>query len=474
MPASTRRRLVAVITTLASTAVLLASPLAASSASAATSPQPVSFSKSKLTPGNDLGNPLRGQYRWMGYESQISGWSTPDAYYRDQVYWGRLERTKGVYDFSYIETGLKAAAAKKGKFGFRVMAYCPGCWMEYREDKVSFPPVTPTYLPTQTGTGTLFDPDGTGPKAGWTMSTVPDWNNEAFLSAWERLMAELGKRYANDPRLGYVDVGGYGKYGEWWVDKGGVKMTNPNRLRMVAAVAKAFPAKHVLLNTMTDIDFTVAALKANPNLGIRTDSVGCPGMYSMVTDAVDTRLRDVWKTRPFFAEWGTMGDPVAGRDQVKKYHVSTLSSHNMRLTYDAMTSTQKSAYADAMRSSGYRYYVSKVSISKLLRGKSASVTTTISNVGVAPTYDPWSVQLWLVNSSGQKVYAKALSVELRKYLPGTYTKTTSFTVPTTLPKGTYTATIVVLDKQKYSSPMFLADYGRRADGSYTLGTVVTG
>jgi hypothetical protein len=111
----------------------------------------VSFSKYKLNPGTDLGNPLRGQYRWMGYESQISGWSTPDLYYRDQVYWGRLERTPGVYDFSYIESGLKAAAATKGKFGFRVMSYCPGCWMEWREDKVAFPPLAPTYLPSQAG-----------------------------------------------------------------------------------------------------------------------------------------------------------------------------------------------------------------------------------------------------------------------------------------------------------------------------------
>ena len=29
-----------------------------------------------------------------------------DIYYRDQVYWGRLERTKGVYDFSSIEDRL--------------------------------------------------------------------------------------------------------------------------------------------------------------------------------------------------------------------------------------------------------------------------------------------------------------------------------------------------------------------------------
>lgn len=123
-------------------------------------------------------------------------------------------------------------------------------------------------------------------------------------------MAELGKHYANDPRLGYIDVGGYGKYGEWWVDGAAVHISDANGLRMIKAVTTAFPNKHVLINTMSPVKFTMAAITANPNLGIRSDSLRCPNMNSMVTDPVDTRLSVLWKTRPFFSEWGTSGDPV--------------------------------------------------------------------------------------------------------------------------------------------------------------------
>ena len=105
--------------------------------------------------------------------------------------------------------------------------------------------MTPAYLPVQPGTGKVYGPNNR------LISTAPDWNNEAFLSRWEALMAELGKRYANDPRLGYVDVGGYGKYGEWWVDGAAVHITDANGLRMIKAVTTAFPTKHVLLNTMS-------------------------------------------------------------------------------------------------------------------------------------------------------------------------------------------------------------------------------
>ena len=38
---------------------------------------------------------------------------------------GSLRPNKGVYDFKWIEDGLKKAGETKGKFGFRVMAYCP-------------------------------------------------------------------------------------------------------------------------------------------------------------------------------------------------------------------------------------------------------------------------------------------------------------------------------------------------------------
>jgi Domain of unknown function (DUF4832) len=445
-----RRRALAALVALATVVVGAVATQPAGAATAAA----VTFSKAKLTTGTDLDNVQRGQYRWLGAAPSPSTWPARDIYYRDQVYWGRLERTKGAYDFTWVEDGLRRAGETRGKFGFRVMAYCPGCWMESRTDKAAFPPVTPGFLPRQPGT------------------TIPDWNSEAFLSSWEKLMAALGAKYGNDKRLGSVDIGGYGKYGEWWVDYGTQKITDANALRLVAAVNKAFPTKTVLYNTMTSVDLTLKALATNPRMGLRTDSLGARNMNSML--AVDTRLQSVWKTRPIYTEWATNGEPVLGRDQVKGFHLSTVSSGNMRLGYDAMTATQKSAYHDAIRSSGYRYYVSKVTVGKLLRGRQTAVTTTVSNLGVAPTYDGWSTQLWLYDSSGRRVLAKALSVDLRKVLPGTKTVSSDVAVPTTLPRGTYTASIAVVDRLGYAGTMYLANGLRRGDGSYTLGSVVVG
>lgn len=443
MSTPARRRAVAALVALSTVLVGVAATQPAGAATGT-----VTFTKSVTSPSTDLPNIQRGQYRWLGASASPATWPARDIYYRDQVYWGRIEPQKGVYDFTWFEDGLRRAAETKGKFGFRVMAYCPGCWMNNR---AGFPKVTPSYLPLQAGTD------------------IPDWNNEVFLSSWERLMAALGARYANDKRLGSVDIGGYGKYGEWWVDYPTTKITEANALRVVAAVNKAFPTKTILFNTMTPVDLTLKALATNPRMGLRTDSLGATNMNSMI--AVDTRLQSVWKTRPIYTEWATTGEPVLGRDQVKAFHVSTLSSGNMRLSYDAMTATQKTAYQTAIRSSGYRYSVSKVTVGSLVRGTKIPVTVTMANTGVAPTYDEWLVQFRLTDATGKRAWTRTLSIDLRKHLPGTRTYTTYVVVPTTLSRTTYTASLGVRDKLVYSQDMYLANGLRRADGSYTLGSI---
>ncbi|HSU02334.1 MAG TPA: DUF4832 domain-containing protein [Nocardioides sp.] len=407
------------------------------------------FTLAPLGLGADLPNPLRGQYRWLGYEPTPAQVTANDVYYRDQVYWGRLEQTDDAWDFSLIEAGLADAAARGGTFGFRVMAYCPGCWMESRTD---LPPVTPGFLPRQPG------------------GHVPDWNSPTFLGQWRELMAELGRRYGDDPRLGYVDVGGYGSYGEWHVDTG-ERISDANGLAVVEAVTSAFPGKHVLINTMTPVPFTLAALRASKNLGLRTDSLGCPDMYSTVPG--DARLQQVWRTRPFFSEWCTRADPVLGARQAREFHISTMSSGNMPWAPSSLTARQRSAYATALATTGYRIRLRSMTLPASSTGGSRiRVRTTWTNQGTAPTYDDWDVRLTLVHASTGATTTRSLGRPLEGL---TGTKQRRATVDTTgLAKGRYAVSVSVVDPDGYAAPMRLANAGRTAAGAYRVGTVRIG
>src|SRR5687767_2534361 len=127
------------VTSLAAAVACLASSLAAAGPAPAYADRSErTFTLAPLSGGADLPNPLRGQYRWLGAEPTPATVTSNDVYYRDQVYWGRIEKADNAWDFSLIEAGLAEAGARGGKFGFRVMAYCPGCWMESRaEDRKS-------------------------------------------------------------------------------------------------------------------------------------------------------------------------------------------------------------------------------------------------------------------------------------------------------------------------------------------------
>lgn len=447
------RRVTAALTLLLATAVALPTPSAWGATSAAAGPITLTPTIQPLS-NPEIPNSLRGQYSWMGYATQPAAWPATDVYYRDQVYWGRIERTRGTYSFSSFDTLLTAAGNLKGKAGFRVMAYCPGCWMDARTDKDAWPAVVPAWMPVQPGLS----------------RRVPDWNNETFLSSWEALMAELGRRYNSDPRLGYVDVGGYGKYGEWWVDNTeGTPITDANRKRMVTAVVRAFPSKWVLINTMTDTTFTRWVLDSFSNTGMRTDSLGAPNMYSTIP--ISPELQNYWKTRPIFTEWATTGDPVAGKAQVPQWHISTTSSQNMRLTYVNMTTTQQAAYTDAVKRSGYRYGVSSVTVPPLTRGTSATLSMTLRNEGSAPTYAPWQMTLQLRGSLGVTRASQPVNIDLRTLLPGTSTQNVTMNIPGSVSPGLYNLILMTTDPTGYLAPMRFTNANRTPDGGVLIGTV---
>ena len=100
-----------------------------------------------------------------------------------------------------------------------------------------------------------------------------------------------------------------------------------------------------------------------------------------------------------------------------------------------------------------------------------AVSLALKNTGSAPTYDPWTVQLRLTDSSGRLAATLPLSVDLEKLLPGSATYLRTVTAPAGLATGTYTASVAVVDPSGYLAPMALANTSRLSDGSYRLGRV---
>lgn len=456
-PTDLTRRVLAAGLLLAGVLALLAAPADASGEGTVTfRPRAIPYSAAEIADVD------RGQVRWQGQPPQPAGWPSPDVYYRDQVYWGRIEPVRGVYDFSPFDAGLAEAGARHGKLSFRVMAWCPGCWMESHPVGDPKPPATPSWLPRQ-----AVDP--TDPAA-YRTSPPPAWNSGTFLTAWQQLMTRLGRRYDKDRRLGTIDIGGYGAYGEWHTNGFGSALTLANAKKVVAAVLRAFPHHKVLINTMIPA-YVLPALRMSPRVGIRQDCLGSTG-FSWTFDQY-AAIRGRWRTAPVVSEWCHGGDTTIqrGAAQVSRYHVSVTSSGNAPLTYAQMSAAQRAAWRSAAKHAGYRYRVVAVTSPRAWRrGVTGPLTVRLANTGSAPTYDAWRVKVRLVRADGTIATSRRLRVDLRHLLPGTRSYTTRLRFGG-LAAGRYRLAVVVTDPTAYAAPMGLATRGRSRRGDYPVGTV---
>lgn len=419
---------------------------AATSSTVTTRPRQIPISSAPLP------NTLRGQYAWSGQATQP--WSQPDVYYRDQVPWSRIEPRKGIFDFSFFDAGLAQARANHGRFSFRVLAWCPGCFDNAYTRAWTQNDWTPSWLAKQ--------PD----------TNIPDWNSEAFLSSWADLMQRLGQRYGNDPALGSIDVGGYGKYGEWHTDTEGTPITVANAERLTRAVLDNFPQQHIVVNASKP-ELVNALVEMSPRLGLRTDCLGAPQMYSLIaTAAPGSLLAERWRTAPLLSEWCHANDDTRrGARQVTKFHVSTVSSGNTPQPYLDMSADQQAGYRQATRGAGYRYGITSVTVPRTVKsGSTFTLKLTLANTGSAPTYDDWDFVVQFTDAANQPVGEQTLPLPLTAAPPGNRSRTKSVTVPN-LKKGAYQLRVTVRDPRGYLDPMWLSDTGRRKNGSYPLSSL---
>jgi hypothetical protein len=391
---------------------------------------------------------------------------------RDEIVWSRdLEPSQGHYSFregpGVIDVGLARAAAKGGRLRFRIMAWMPGSSNRM-----------PPYIETESVGGQTF----------------PKWNSPSWLNAWANLWKALGAQYGSNPRIGWIDVGGYGAWGEahmLGMLALGSHITTENFVKMVGDVVNAFPKAHVLLGTSAAVkeegpiqpELLPAVVKAFPSVGFHFDNMGANApadgnnlpYLKPAGAAPDPEAWERWKTAPVISEWWNLPNATVAiaRASTEQMHVSGLGSGNIQ---SSVHSGVEPEYQELLKLAGFRDQLDGLEVSTLKPGQPAYFKSTWENVNVAPTYDPWEVRYEL--RSGEKIaWSGTSTFDLRGLLPtgGKPVKASdTFTLPPGLARGTYTLAVGVVDPTNTVAPMRLADAGRTNDGAYPLGTVAVG
>jgi hypothetical protein len=322
---------------------------------------------------------------------------------------------EGKHDWSELERRLDDIAGRGRQAVFRV-------YLEYsgRRD------VIPAHL---VEAGLKVHPY----KSGADEVIAPDYADPRLREMLAGFIAELGKRYDGDPRIGFITAGLLGNWGEWHTHpRPELFASKAVQVEVMDAYESAFSRTPVLLRYPAGEGHGRLAANALRPFGYHDDSFGWATLRtgkkedgwfflaSMESAGAEAMAR--WKTHPIGGEirpeaWGKIFDadppaPIQDFDQcVRETQVSWLMDTGM-FREKAPPERLRRALA-AVRRMGYEFRVTRVEKS----GRSLQVT--ILNQGIAPFYLPWKARFLALDAEG-KPLGKEIASEhvLTGLLPG--------------------------------------------------------
>ena len=273
----------------------------------------------------------------------------------------------------------------------------------------------------------------------------PDYDSPYLLSAVGNFIAALGARYDGDPRIGFINLGIVGLWGEWhtWPFDADTADGYPNLMPTDAHAAQIVQAfDNAFARTKLEIRYPDSAGGAanGRDIGYHDDSFcyreGSPlagvtlpqsmggADYAQLQRALNQGVENKWITdsmggevRPeiqssAFASW------PGGSGQVDNMKACIELEHT---TWKINQTSQSYSGSDpnvaaAVRLMGYDFTATHAYFPTSATG-SATVGVTIANNGVAPFYYPWTVSLGLRNAAGTVVKTWDTPWDLRTVMP---------------------------------------------------------
>ncbi len=437
--------------------------------------------------GDDTINPLRGYHRWQNQELVPQSAPAPDAFRR--YYWRDLETAEGQYNFSAIIADMNLAKSQGRKFAFRLRMMAG-----YDDDLLYAPAWLVNHPACASNCGFWGDADPADPGLTW----VPDWNDPYLIDRSRKLLSALAAAIGPTDSIAWIDVGVFGQYGEWalldsvYNNKPAAiaKITDASKREYAKMHFDAFPTQqHVMFFLWSNTDalkygLNEQAITTKP-VGQRIDCLAQGGFFNQwVHHNADWLLfANQWQKAPFVAEFcpfetgHVSNNPATARQQAAFYHISTIGNANFALSkpdadrWGSLTPAEQQDMLMLGREAGYRYGVDNATVN-LTSGGQLTFTTTLRNLGNAPAYEPWTVKVELVNSSGVVTWSGPLNVELRTMTGGGVTRTVqgSWALPA-LASGAYTVRLAARDPRTSRAALKWVVNERGVDGTLLVRTI---
>jgi hypothetical protein len=408
-----------------------------------------------------LPNPFKGYAPYA--DTFFEDPSIPQSLVYDDVTWRALEPdASGVIDWDALEDDWDQHTALGRRIGFRFK--CADPWSGDETD-------IPDWLVSAGVSIDRYTIDG---GSGY----LPQWDNPVFLDQHDRIIAALGARYNDDPRIAWIDVGSYGIWGEWHVYQNEhLAASQATRQRILDAYINAFPDKQLVIPF--DDDFATATM-AERGHGIRNDCLGTADSNDWFEESMAALGIDMDALAATGIVTGEFCGSEAGAregfsdrfdlnlDFIVRNHWSFIgpAGGSLLVAGGALLDNARSAY----KHMGYRFRIQEARWNNPASA-SLSLSLTMINDGSAPFYYPWPVHIAFAQSD-----AIAADIEMteahwdcRTWMPGEAVMTAKIPLP--LDPGDYEILFSIHDPDTQQPGIRLANDGHAGNGRYRLGTV---
>lgn len=357
-------------------------------------------------------NPLKGLVPYAGMQID----QFPHSLEFDYLSFGALVIGPEHYDWRPLESLLSTCAGRGCQAVFRIYLEFPGRTGCLPEFLVKQGLKVHKYLNTNTQP---FPP---------AAIETPDYEDPRLRAVVKAFIAELGRKYDGDPRIGFITAGLLGTWGEWHTyPRDELFASKTVQAEVLDAYEAAFKVTPVLLRYPAGPGHHAQTANADRPFGYHDDSFawatldtgqkGDEWFFMAILRAAGDPAVEKWKTRPIGGEirpeaWGRVFDEKPGdphiqdfRECVRQTHVSWLLDSG--LFKDQPGPARRRRAEDAVRLMGYEFHARSVMIGKPAAGR-IPVSVEVENRGVAPFYCGWTPEFGLITDG-----------EIRHRFPGT-------------------------------------------------------
>jgi hypothetical protein len=261
------------------------------------------------------------------------------------------------------------------------------------------------------------------------ISLIPNYEDPNLQQALTNFIAALGARYDGDPRIGFIELGLLGFWGEWHT----YPLTNlfaavAVQQEVLTAYNNAFGKTKLLVRWPSGADPKALSI------GYHDDSFAYetidPPSYNFLGLLKAAGETNKWRTEPIGGEvyppnqacmWDASQTNCVPAGQaftncVNLTHASWML--NQGVFDPGFSGAQEDLAMAGAHQLGYEIYVTNATLGDAFVSGPLNVSVQISNTGVAPFYYDWPVQLGALNGSNVLAQTWTTGWKLSSLLPG--------------------------------------------------------